>query len=81
MTDRPSENVDREPAVEPTVEELLLDRIEVHLRLLHQELDQLGRALEQLDPARAHLCRTAVSMARVALDEVARRAWDDGARS
>jgi hypothetical protein len=60
--------------VEPTVRELLLDRIDEHCRLLRLELDQVARACEQLAPERARACRNAITMASVMVDEIRLRA-------
>ena len=65
---------DDEPTVEPTVHELLLDRIDEHCRLLGLELDQVTKACEQLAPERARSCRNAITMASVMLDEIHLRA-------
>jgi hypothetical protein len=59
---------------EPTVRELLIDRIDVHCRLLTLELDQVRKATEQLAPERARLCRNAITMASVMIDEIRLRA-------
>ena len=67
------EQVD-EPTVEPTVHELLVDRIDEHCRLLGLELDQVAKACEQLAPERARSCRNAITMASVMLDEIRLRA-------
>jgi hypothetical protein len=73
-----SDEVDRnqvdEPTVEPTVHELLVDRIDEHCRLLSLELDQVAKACEQLAPERARSCRNAITMASVMLDEIRLRA-------
>jgi hypothetical protein len=59
---------------EPTVRELLIDRIDVHCRLLTLELDQVRKATEQLAPERARSCRNAITMASVMIDEIRLRA-------
>jgi hypothetical protein len=63
-----------DPAVEPTVSELLLSRIDEHCRLLGLELDQAAKACDQLAPERARSCRNAITMASVMLDEIRLRA-------
>jgi hypothetical protein len=63
-----------EPAVELTVRELLLARIDEHCRLLGLELDQVAKACEQLAPDRARSCRNAITMASVIIDEIRLRA-------
>jgi hypothetical protein len=62
------------PMVEPTVRELLLDRIDEHCRLLRLEFDQVARACEQLAPERARSGRNAITMASVMVDEIRLRA-------
>ena len=62
---------DDEPVVEPTVRELLPDRIDEHCRLLGLELDQGRRAAA---PERARSCRNAITMASVMIDEIRLRA-------
>ena len=73
-----SDHVDRdhddEPTIEPSVHELLLARIDEHCRLLALELDQVGKACEQLTPERARSCRNAITMASVMVDEIRLRA-------
>jgi hypothetical protein len=63
-----------EPSTEPTVHELLLARIDEQCRLLALELDQVAKATEQLAPERARLCRNAITMASVMIDEIRLRA-------
>jgi hypothetical protein len=65
---------DNEQVAQPTVDELLLDRIDEHCRLLALELDQAARATEQLAPERARSCRNAITMASVMVDEIRLRA-------
>jgi hypothetical protein len=68
-------NLPRDPEpTEPTVNELLLARIDEHCRLLGLELDQVAKACEQLAPERARSCRNAITMASVMLDEIRLRA-------
>jgi hypothetical protein len=75
-----SHDIDRaqidEPTVEPTVHELLLDRIDEHCRLLALELDQVAKACEQLVPerSRSRSCRNAITMCSVMVDEIRLRA-------
>jgi hypothetical protein len=64
---------DPEP-VEPSVLELLLARIDGHIRVIGLELDQIAQATDQLAPDRARSCRTAVAMTKAMLDEISLRA-------
>jgi hypothetical protein len=59
---------------DPTVRELLLARVDEHLRVLEQGLAHLGTIVEQLEPDRARSCRNAVAMCAVMLDEIRLRA-------
>jgi hypothetical protein len=67
-SDQVGRDQDDEPTIEPTVHELLLDRIDEHCRLLGLELDQVAKACEQLEPERARSCRNAITMASVMVD-------------
>jgi histidine ammonia-lyase len=73
-SDAQGHNQDDEPTVEPTVHELLVDRIDEHCRLLALELEQAAKACEQLAPERARSCRNAITMASVMVDEIRLRA-------
>jgi hypothetical protein len=69
-----TESHDDKPCAEPTVDELLLARINEHCRLLGLELAQVTKACEQLAPERARSCRNAITMASVMVDEIRLRA-------
>jgi hypothetical protein len=68
-------NLPAEPQAEPTVEEMLVARIDGYCRVFEQELDLLGRVVEQLEPERA--CAEAIGMGRIAVDEFRLRAWGE----
>jgi hypothetical protein len=69
----PDPNVDPpEPVAEPTIEELLLARINSYSRQFEQELELLQRVTDQLEPDRAASCRATIRMIRIMVDEVAR---------
>jgi hypothetical protein len=67
MTDS---NLPGEPQADPTVEEMLVARIDSYCRVFEQKLDLLGRVVEQLEPERAASCAEAIEMARIAVDEI-----------
>lgn len=71
MPDHPTPD---EPSVAPTTLEPLLAEIDAACRLVGLELDRLEQLVEQLHPERARSCRTAVTLARVGVDEVRDRA-------
>ena len=70
------------PESPPSVNELLLARIDAQCRLISLELDQLATACAQLHPERARSCATAIIFAKTGIDEVRLRAHarplDDG---
>jgi len=59
---------------DPTVRELLLARVDEHVKVLEQGLAHLGEICEQLEPDRAQSCRVALGMTAVMLDEIKLRA-------
>jgi hypothetical protein len=69
-----TESHDDEPTVAPTTLEPLLAENDAACRLIGLELDRLKQPIEQLHPERARSCRTAVTLARVGVDEVRDRA-------
>jgi hypothetical protein len=71
MTDTPTPD---EPSVAPSTLELLLAEIDAACRLVGLELDRLEQLVAQLHPERIRSCRTAVTLARVGVDEVRDRA-------
>ena len=59
---------------QPPVSELLLDRIDEHVKVLGQGLDHIRSLCDQLHPERARSCRNAITMASVMMDEIKLRA-------
>ncbi len=73
----PDETLDPQPEAEPTVEEMLLSRIDGYCRIFDQELEMLSRVTGQLDPARAALCAEAIGICRIGVEELRLRAHGD----
>jgi hypothetical protein len=67
-------NLPPEPVAEPTVEELLLARLDGYVRLFNEELDLLGRIVDQLDHDKRESCLGAIGMCRIAVEEIVLRA-------
>jgi hypothetical protein len=78
MSNQPDEAVDPAPVAEPTLEELLLARIDAYERQFGLELDLLEQATEQLEPQRAVACRQAIGRAREAVAELGPRTRGEG---
>jgi hypothetical protein len=65
---------DPESHEQPPVEQLLLNRIDEHVKVLTRGLDHVASLCEQLHPERARSCRNAITMASVMVDEIRLRA-------
>jgi hypothetical protein len=80
----PNENLPGQPGAEPSVLELLLNRIDGYCAIFEQELELLERVTDQLAPDRARACKTAIEITRVGIDEIRLRAHarpiDEGAQ-
>jgi hypothetical protein len=67
-----------DPVTEPTVEELLLSRLNGYVAEFERQLTLLEQVTSQLTPDRAASCGTAIEMCRIALDELGQRARGEG---
>ena len=59
---------------DPTVRAMLLARIDELTASMTGLLDEVRAVTEQLEPARARACRTAIILARTGVDEIRLRA-------
>jgi len=59
---------------EPTVREMLLDRVDELVDRMARELEDARTVTEHLHPQRARSCRNAITMASVMIDEIRLRA-------
>ncbi len=73
----PDETLEPGGEAEPTVEAMLLTRIDGYCRIFDQELEMLSRVTGQLDPARAASCAQAIGVCRIGVDELRLRAHGD----
>jgi hypothetical protein len=59
---------------DPTVNEVLIARVDERAARMAQALEEVREVTEQLDPERARSCRNAITMASVMIDEIRLRA-------
>jgi hypothetical protein len=59
---------------DPTVNEVLIARVDERAARMAQALEEVREVTEQLDPERARSCRNAITMASVRIDEIRLRA-------